>query len=273
MAHRGHTPRQDRSARSRQNTPRTPRQSRSKSWDKSLQIAAESGPAAKASLIDSSPSNVRSVKMLDAHNVNIDNCPASERSKPPEDSFGHEQARTATLVAGVAYDARAIAAPNLSRDYVPDMGKEVEMYLDVEYKFEKSPVTEMWPEDIDKVVNEFSRKLQDARAAYSYTPHADAESEDDARGSEFDDLVSEQRRYSILARAQALHGVDFTLRENHRVYGSAGEYMSRNMFNGSMVCTHLKDRSASASSRQKKEYELFKSKLSCNLPMPVLSNN
>ncbi|KAM3447575.1 hypothetical protein MY3296_008605 [Beauveria thailandica] len=87
-----------------------------------------------------------------------------------------------------------------------------------------------------------------------------AESEDDEMGSEFDDLVSEQRRYSILARAQALHGVDFTLRENHRVYGSAGEYMSRYMFNGSMVCTHLKDRSASASSRQKKEYELFKSK-------------
>ncbi|KAM3437178.1 hypothetical protein NHJ13734_004765 [Beauveria thailandica] len=91
-------------------------------------------------------------------------------------------------------------------------------------------------------------------------PNQFPESEDDARGSEFDDLVSEQRRYSILARAQALHGVDFTLRENHRVYGSAGEYMSRYMFNGSMVCTHLKDRSASASSRQKKEYELFKSK-------------
>ncbi|KAM3433475.1 hypothetical protein MY4824_005988 [Beauveria thailandica] len=228
MAHRGNTPRQDQSARSRQNTPRTPRQTRSKSWDKSLQIAAESGPAAKASLIDSSPSNVRSVKMLDAHNVNIDNCPASERSKPPEDSFGHEQARTATLVAGVAYDARAIAvqslgcchvtfmsalipikgsqwpiradtdmdtwgieshgqytkflavveAPNLSRDYVPDMGKEVEMYFDVEYKFEKIPVTEMWPKDIDKVVNKFSRKFQDARAAYSYTPNADGQTMD-----------------------------------------------------------------------------------------------
>ncbi|KAM3437183.1 hypothetical protein NHJ13734_004770 [Beauveria thailandica] len=166
--------------------------------------------------------------MLDAHNVNIDNCPASERSKPPEDSFGHEQARTATLVAGVAYDARAIAvqslgcchvtfmsalipikgsqwpvradtdmdtwgieshgqytkflavveAPNLSRDYVPDMGKEVEMYFDVEYKFEKIPVTEMWPKGIDKVVNEFSRKFQDARAAYSYTPNADGQTMD-----------------------------------------------------------------------------------------------
>ncbi|KAM3437177.1 hypothetical protein NHJ13734_004764 [Beauveria thailandica] len=188
MAHRGNTPRQDRSARSRQNTPRTPRQTRSKSWDKSLQIAAESGPVAKASLIDS---------------ISIQ---PSERSKPPEDSFGHEQARTATLVAGVAYDARAIAwpvradtdmdtwgieshgqytkflavveAPNLSRDYVPDMGKEVEMYFDVEYKFEKIPVTEMWPKGIDKVVNEFSRKFQDARAAYSYTPNADGQTMD-----------------------------------------------------------------------------------------------
>ncbi|OAA49856.1 MFS monocarboxylate transporter [Beauveria brongniartii RCEF 3172] len=73
------------------------------------------------------------------------------------------------------------------------------------------------------------------------------ENEDDVRVLEFDDLVSEQRRYSILARAQALHGVDFTLRENHRVYGSAGEYMSRNMFNGSMVCTHFGDWAASAS--------------------------
>ncbi|PMB68284.1 Regulator of nonsense transcripts 1 [Beauveria bassiana] len=74
-----------------------------------------------------------------------------------------------------------------------------------------------------------------------------AEKEDDVKVFEFDDLVSEQRRYPILARAQALHGVDFTLHENHRVYGSAGEYMSRNMFNGNMVCTHLGDCAASAS--------------------------
>ncbi|KAM3534133.1 hypothetical protein MY4038_002659 [Beauveria bassiana] len=81
-----------------------------------------------------------------------------------------------------------------------------------------------------------------------------AEKEDDVKVFEFDDLVSEQRRYPILARAQALHGVDFTLHENHRVYGSAGEYMSRNMFNGNMVCTHLGDCAASASLSDYRQY-------------------
>ncbi|KAM3538177.1 hypothetical protein ARSEF1564_008916 [Beauveria bassiana] len=81
-----------------------------------------------------------------------------------------------------------------------------------------------------------------------------AEKEDDVKVFEFDDLVSEQRRYPILARAQALHGVDFTLHENHRVHGSAGEYMSRNMFNGNMVCTHLGDCAASASLSDYRQY-------------------
>ncbi|PQK12032.1 hypothetical protein BB8028_0003g06510 [Beauveria bassiana] len=225
MAHRGHTSRQDRSARSGQNTPRTPRQTESKRWDKSVQIAAESGPAAKTSLIDSFLSNVRNVNLLDADNVNIDNCPVPERSEPPKNNFVNEQARTATLVAGVACDARAMAvqslgcghvpfmsalipiegsqwpirastdmenygieshgqytkflavveAPKLSQDYVPDIGKEVQMYFDMEYKFEKIPVTEMWPEDVEKVVNEFSRKFQDTDAAYSYTRNADGQ--------------------------------------------------------------------------------------------------
>ncbi|KAM3538170.1 hypothetical protein ARSEF1564_008909 [Beauveria bassiana] len=82
-------------------------------WDKSVQIAAESGPAAKTSLIDSFLSNVRNVNLLDAHNVNIDNCPVPERSEPPKNNFVNEQARTATLVAGVACDARAMAVQSL----------------------------------------------------------------------------------------------------------------------------------------------------------------
>ncbi|KAM3534113.1 hypothetical protein MY4038_002639 [Beauveria bassiana] len=82
-------------------------------WDKSVQIAAESGPAAKTSLIDSFLSNVRNVNLLDADNVNIDNCPVPERSEPPKNNFVNEQARTATLVAGVACDARAMAVQSL----------------------------------------------------------------------------------------------------------------------------------------------------------------
>ncbi|KAM3518068.1 hypothetical protein NHJ13051_008464 [Beauveria bassiana] len=229
MAHRGHTSRQDQSARSGQNTPRTPRQTESKRWDKSVQIAAESGPAAKTSLIDSFLSNVRNVNLLDAHNVNIDDWSVPERSEPRKNNFVNEQARTATLVAGVACDAPAMAvqslgcghvpcmsalipiegsqwpvrpstdmdnysieshgqytkflavveAPKLSQDYVPDIGKEVQMYFDMEYKFEKIPVTEMRPEDVEKVVNEFSRKFQDTDAAYSYTRNADGQTMDE----------------------------------------------------------------------------------------------
>ncbi|EJP70313.1 prematurely terminated mRNA decay factor [Beauveria bassiana ARSEF 2860] len=229
MARRSHTSRQDRSALSGQNTPRIPRQTESKRWDKSLQSATESGAAAKASLIDSFLSNVRNVNLLDEDNVNIDNCPVPKRSDPPKNNFVNEQARTATLVAGVACDARAMAvqslgcghvpfmsalipiegsqwpirpnsdmdnygieshgqytkflavveAPKLSQDYVPDIGKQVQMYFDMEYKFEKIPVTEMWPEDVEKIVNEFSREFQDTDAAYSYTLNADGQTMDE----------------------------------------------------------------------------------------------
>ncbi|KAJ2975328.1 hypothetical protein NQ176_g5580 [Zarea fungicola] len=90
--------------------------------------------------------------------------------------------------------------------------------------------------------NQFRPIVDSYKSSFTFMP----DGKDGAKIS-FVDLVSEQRRLPILARTEALQRVDFTLHDNHRIFGSAGHYMCRHLFDGTMNMVHTVNSAATAS--------------------------